>query len=87
MKKYWLRGAITGSIIILLNYLLIGPFGPLGFLFSLPWYLLEKIYFLSFPPSSVEFISYILTGFACGAVIGWIYGKIRNRKQVGTTME
>jgi len=82
-NKYWLIGGITGSLLVILNVVLIGPFGPLRYLLAIPINLLEKVYFLSSsPPGSVLLVGYVLTGFICGAMVGFIYGKVKNRNKL-----
>ncbi|OHA25903.1 MAG: hypothetical protein A3C06_00415 [Candidatus Taylorbacteria bacterium RIFCSPHIGHO2_02_FULL_46_13] len=78
-KRYWLRGGITGlviSIIFLIYFNLISqcigdcPDFKLDFKFQDIWIALAVMYGGT-----------TVGSFIGGSIIGWLYGKIKNRKK------
>ncbi len=80
-KKYWLRGGMIGAILTFLHVVIIGT-SIMNNLFFPAKLILHKIYFLGGQPSYAITVSYIISGFVYGAIIGWFYGKIKNRDSV-----
>ncbi|HEY4511652.1 MAG TPA: hypothetical protein VJH55_02315 [Candidatus Paceibacterota bacterium] len=92
-KRYWLKGGILAVVI---NLVLFGfmygcdSFIPIagegfgcGVLFGLP--LLPILMFLGYLTSgnvsfSVGLITAFVFWFLIGAILGWLYGKIKNKK-------
>ena len=76
-KRYWLRGGIIFGCLSCLMVLVLMPF-------MTPQHLSEKIN--QFGSGSVflniglMFLSIFIFYFFFGAIIGWIYGKLKNQK-------
>ncbi len=75
-KRYWLRGGFAGLIIVVVNIILIGPFGPLSYFFGLSQRALKFSYILPYTGNSI-FVTHLIMGFILGSVFGWIYGRTR----------
>ncbi|MBI2631989.1 hypothetical protein HYW75_03225 [Candidatus Pacearchaeota archaeon] len=84
---YWLKGGVIGIIFIYL-ILLLGIFNILNensFLYIL--LLPALVVFFYFPYTfnlggyEWQFITYSIYGLIIGALIGWIYGKIKKKKE------
>ncbi|OGI95724.1 hypothetical protein A2917_00170 [Candidatus Nomurabacteria bacterium RIFCSPLOWO2_01_FULL_42_17] len=85
--KYWLWIGLMCGIISVPIYLFKGTDGNLADAINY-FYLPTTMYVLSGPgmilgtmPILGQIIVVILNGFAYGALIGWIYGKIKNRNK------
>ena|SRR3989338_3707199 len=91
-KRYWLWIGLVCAIISVPIYLLSeGADGRLADFIS--YFYLPTIAFVLSGPGMIiggrpivgQIIVVLLNGFLNGAIIGWIYGKIKSRKQLGTT--
>ena len=84
---YWVRGGLkgllVGLVLYLFFYLLIG--GTSGCHFKManglrtaqcPTTLIEQVLFIDYHPKIYYVVFYIMAG----AILGWFYGKIKNRK-------
>lgn len=87
-KKYWLWIGIIGAIISVPIYFLKGTDGNLADAINY-FYLPTTMYVLSGPGMILgtrlilgQIIVVALNGFAYGALIGWLYGKIKNRNKI-----
>ncbi len=86
--SYWLRGGVMGGIIffILFGDIFAYSFNFISYAF-IPLSFLKKIFvLLGIKMSSIfnifiTFIFMLLEGFILGSLIGYIYGKIKNRKK------
>jgi len=70
-RKYWLGGGISGASIILIYYIILSPFLFLQ--------LSESFNDLKI---LIDFVKYLVIFFLVGAIIGFIIGKIKSRKQI-----
>jgi len=96
-KRYWLRGGVTGlgifivfSILSLLIDKIFGPgdygitlneilvYFPFGYIYES---LTNKIF-----PMLLIFVINLLIFSAVGVLIGWLYGKIKDRNKVGNVI-
>jgi hypothetical protein len=89
-KKYWLIGAIIGVILSAAAYYYLDNVGDSGIV-NIPYLpaiiLSIGLFGLDKGSDGVgPFIIFIVYGFVVGAIIAWIYGKLKNRKQIGTIM-
>ena len=82
-KRYWLRGGVVGlivyAILLLIGIIWFGYHMMFFILTGLPWSAIILII-----PKIVDKIGIITTGlnaFIIGAIIGYIYGKIKQRKE------
>ena len=92
-KRYWLRvGIVLSSIFTILNIILLisvwrNQDGGLIFaVFNFPVVFLidfiEEIFNFSFIVYPIVIILTAFVWFLIGAIIGWLYGKIKNRNKV-----
>lgn len=96
-KRYWLRGGIIGLIIfgVLIALTILVPHGDMGNLpgwillfLALPVYIMLGIlerfssFRSGFGPISGFLILTIPYSFVFGSILGWLYGKIKNRNKV-----
>ena len=90
-KRYWLRGLIFGVIFgILVTYVHEHIHYSLNFLEPYFGLLIQKLYIISFMPWSFVGILIVVLQFylpsitygILGGLIGWLYGKIKNRNKV-----
>ena len=87
-KKYWLKGGIVG-IIVNLSYTIymiftINPGDRLGIIFATIHNVFGRILIAPFYRGIsiyADFVAALITGFVVGIILGWIYGKIKSRKQ------
>lgn len=83
-KKYWLRGLITALLLSLL-YTLWAAYT----LYSNTVANSIQVDFsilIRYITSSLYLIPHVILPMIIGSFIGWIYGKIKNRKQVSATI-
>ncbi|OGI99689.1 hypothetical protein A3H53_00930 [Candidatus Nomurabacteria bacterium RIFCSPLOWO2_02_FULL_40_10] len=90
-KRYWLRGGIAGLIFVILSSffmlanrdfaesLVLSP--PIIWLNSMISYSLYFIFGLKMPSFLTSYILWI-DYFTIGVILGWLYGKIKNRNKV-----
>ena len=83
-KRYWLRGGVVGGITAILVYIIMllrntNVGGDIfGFLDPVLFFIL--LFFFEIPlPEYLNIIIFVLFLFIIGAIIGWIYRKIKNR--------
>jgi len=91
-KRHWLRGGIVSLVLflILLVLSIVSPSSDMGNVFhyvlllmGFPVYFLSRFIPISFGPFTSFSVLIIPYSFVVGALIGWIYGKIKKRKQRG----
>lgn len=80
-KKYWIIGAIIGAVIYAITGSGLVNLGPISSILYLPLIFIPGVY-----GSEIILPIGIVTGLILGSIIGLVYGKIRNRKQVGITV-
>lgn len=80
-EKYWIIGAIIGAVIYAITGSGLVNLGPISSILYLPLIFIPGVY-----GSEIILPIGIVTGFIIGSIIGLVYGKIRNRKQVGMTV-
>ena len=74
--SYWVRGGIIIAGITTLISLLLGTVIS-GLLFPLADYFLDQFSLFGSPTLFATLIAYFINGFFYGALMGWIYGKIK----------
>jgi len=89
-KRYWLRGGIIlGSIVCFLSIVSIIPYSPffiINIILSMPhWWIVKLTGYCTGGESCIgtwliifSFL-YVIEGFVLGSLLGWLYGKIKNR--------
>jgi hypothetical protein len=92
-KRYWLWVGLASAIISVPIYLLNGTDNNLSNVID-GFYFPTTLYILSGPgmilgerPVTEQVIAVLLNGFLYGATIGWLYAKIKSRRQVGTILK
>jgi len=88
-KKYWLKGGLILSVLsILLFSLGVKVIFILGWLFLLlidGLFLGGTIKYPTFSGDTSDFLSFLLSiiiYFVLGAFFGWIYGKLKTKKEI-----
>lgn len=79
-KRYWLRGGLIGVGVALILLLLAFLSQSLIYLFLIPPMSFISYFFSSFLNDSL--ISFVLSYFITGSILGWLYGKIKSRGYV-----
>ncbi|OGI93579.1 hypothetical protein A3A03_00415 [Candidatus Nomurabacteria bacterium RIFCSPLOWO2_01_FULL_40_18] len=86
-KRYWLRGGIVGLILVFIILILSGIYFFFCFRSygELPSYC-SSINFLNYPEHYLLFLDSLVSNLAFyigfGVILGWLYGKIKNRNIV-----
>ncbi|MCX6717859.1 MAG: hypothetical protein NTU76_04290 [Candidatus Taylorbacteria bacterium] len=83
-KKYWLWGAIIGIIISFGAFYYLDNIGDSAFV-NIPFFPAIIVSLLLFGLNDGSsglgpLLVFLVYGFIVGAIIGWLYGKIKNRK-------
>jgi hypothetical protein len=83
-KRYWLRGLLVGMLLMFL--ILVGMiFSPVHCWYGAPCIPLKGISLIKFNTSELlrdlsNVIIILLSPLILATIIGWLYGKIKNRK-------
>lgn len=81
-KRYWLRGGILG--VFLIAVMSVGlAFSGILYIPDNPFYWIVNLVVTNYDGSpylgAIFWMVYILESFIFGSVLGWLYGKIKNR--------
>jgi hypothetical protein len=89
-KNYWLRGLVTAIIIYIVLYCVLIVVDDFGLLFSLlspgTWFIIGIGGVDAGTKYMVQLLTSVVIWAALGAFVGWVYGKIKSRKNIGTKM-
>jgi len=95
-KRYWLKGGFIGFSIMVLGYCVVMFVPPLYYFFHIGGLLSDPIFMMlncspiNYGNNTCELLadvsSYIILYPVMGAIIGWLYGKVKNRNKVETVL-